>query len=83
MKTIRISFGGHERKITDAQGKAWTFELHPRFGPVVLDSDGDHATPQPDDTSAFWSAVIQWARQGAVIRADGFCTWAQEGRTAQ
>ena len=76
MKIIHISYGGQDRKIRDATGKAWKFEMHPRFGPAVLDRHGEPADNQPGPRSPFWSAVTLWAKQGGAIGADGFCAWA-------
>jgi len=75
MKLIHISYGGPDRRIKDANGKAWKFEMHPRFGPIVLDRRGKPAGDQPGSRSPFWSAVQLWAAQGAVIGPDGFCAW--------
>lgn len=78
MKTIHISYGGPDRQIRDTTGKAWKFEMHPRFGPIVLDRRGRPAGDQPGSRSPFWSVVQLWAAQGAVIGPDGFCAWTPE-----
>ena len=78
MKVIHISFGGPDRKIRDATGRVWKFEMHPRFGPIVLDRRGDPVDKQPGERSPFWTAVDLWAKQGGVIGADGFCAWKAE-----
>ena len=78
MKTIHISYGGQNRKIRDATGKEWKFEMHPRFGPAVLDRRGEPVDDQPGPLSPFWAAVTLWAQQGGVIGADGFCAWQPE-----
>lgn len=78
MKIIHISYGGPDRKIRDAVGKEWKFEMHPRFGPIVLDRRGDTAADQPGARSPFWVAVQLWAKRGAAIGPDGLCTWAPE-----
>ncbi|BEP96994.1 hypothetical protein GmRootA79_53790 (plasmid) [Acidovorax sp. A79] len=78
MKIIHISYGGPDRKIRDASGKEWKFEMHPRFGPAALDHQGEHADSQPAPRSPFWSAVTLWTQQGGVIGPDGFCIWKPE-----
>lgn len=37
MKTIHISYGGPDRRIRDATGKVWRFEMHPYCGPCRRD----------------------------------------------
>lgn len=78
MKTIHISYGGPDRRIRDAAGNAWKFEMHPRVGPIVLDRQGNPADTPPGALAAFWDAVKLWAKQGAVIGPDGLCTWKPE-----
>lgn len=78
MKTIHISYGGPDRRIKDATGKVWRFEMHPYCGPAVQDDDGELAVNQPGERSPFWTAVSLWAQQGAVIGPDGLCTWKPE-----
>lgn len=83
MKTIHISYGGPDRRIRDATGKVWRFEMHPYCGPGVQDDSGELADRQPGQRSPFWEAVNLWACQGAVIAHDGFCVWrpAKEPKT--
>lgn len=76
MKTIHISYGGSDRRIKDATGKVWRFEMNPYCGPAVQDDDGELAEKQPGERSLFFQAVNLWAQQGGVIGPDGFCTWA-------
>ncbi len=78
MKTIHISYGGPDRRIKDATGKLWRFEMHPHSGPAVQDDSGELAQKQPGERSPFWTAVSLWAQQGAVIGPDGLCTWKPE-----
>ena len=40
MKTIHISYGGPDRRIRDATGKVWRFEMHPYCGSGVRDLAG-------------------------------------------
>lgn len=49
--------------------------MHPHSGPAVQDARGELADSQPGERSLFFQAVNLWARQGAVIGADGLCTW--------
>lgn len=75
--TIHISVGGPQRVITDARGKRWDFEDHPRFGPQVTNRRGDILTKQPGERSAFWDAWGAWKNQGKNVAADGLtCVWA-------
>ena len=69
MKTIHISYGGPDRRIRDATGKVWRFEMHPYCGPGVQDDSGELADRQPGQRSQFWEAVNLWACQGAVNQA--------------
>mgnify|MGYP003593656314 CR=1 FL=1 len=78
IKTIHISYGGPDRRIKDATGKVWRFEMHPYCGPAVQDSSGELAKKQPGDRSPFWDAVSLWTRQGAVVGPDGLCAWKPE-----
>lgn len=78
MKTIHISYGGPDRRIKDATGKVWRFEMHPHSGPAVQDDDGELADKQPGERSPFWDAVTQWAQQGGVVDATGLCSWKPE-----
>lgn len=78
MKTIHISYGGPDRRIKDATGKVWHFEMHPYSGPAVQNQRGELAEKQPGERSPFWAAVTLWAQQGAVIGPDGLCTWKPE-----
>lgn len=75
MKTIHISYGGPDRRIRDATGKVWRFEMHPYCGPAAQDTKGELLAAQPGPRSLFWEAVTAWAQQGAVIGPDGFCAW--------
>lgn len=75
MRLIHISLGGPDRKITDAQGKAWDFEDHPRFGPIVLNkAGGDPAPTHPGERSPFWRAWRCWSDQGKRLAGD-VCVW--------
>lgn len=75
MRLIHISVGGPDRKITDAQGKAWVFEDHPRFGPIVLKEAGGEPDPkQPGERSPFWKAWNAWKEQGKRLAGD-VCVW--------
>lgn len=77
MRLIHISVGGPDRKITDAQGKAWVFEDHPRFGPIVLKkAGGDPAPTQPGERSPFWRAWRCWSDQGKRLAGD-VCVWGE------
>lgn len=75
MKLIHISVGGPDRKITDAQGKTWVFEDHPKFGPIVLKRAGGDPKPcQPGERSPFWQAWNAWKDQGKRLAGDA-CVW--------
>lgn len=75
MKGLHISWGGPDRTITDAAGKRWKFEDHPRFGPIVLSRSGDPASVQPGSRSAFWPAWTAWRDGGKKTDAAGVCEW--------
>lgn len=49
-----------EFTITDYAGRAWRFENHRMFGPVVLRADGQPKSRQPGSRSAFWPAWQKW-----------------------
>lgn len=55
----------------EAGGKHFTFEDSDRFGPVVLNSDGDPASRQPGARSPFWNAHRHWVDGGRRLQADG------------
>ena len=76
MKGLHISWGGLDRLITDAAGKVWKFEDHPRFGPIILNRRGDPAASQPGSRSPFWSAWTAWRDGGKKVDAAGVCEWA-------
>lgn len=78
MKLIHISYGGPDRRIKDATGRIWHFEMHPYCGPAVTNQRGDPANKQPGPRSPFWDAVTQWAQQGGVVDATGLCQWTPE-----
>lgn len=48
--------------ITDASGRAWTFENTRMFGPFVLGKNGDPLKRQPGRRSRFWAAYDEWKR---------------------
>lgn len=75
MRLIHISVGGPDRTITDAQGKTWVFEDHPRFGPIVLkEAGGEPDSNQPGERSPFWRAWTAWKDQGKRLAGD-VCVW--------
>lgn len=82
MKTIHISYGGPDRRIKDATGKVWNFEMHPYSGPATTNQRGEIAEKQPGERSPFWAAVTQWAQQGGVVDATGLCQWTPEPEPA-
>lgn len=67
MKNVYILWGGPTRFITDARGKEWRFEDHPRFGPVTLKKNDDPETNQPGEGSLFWPAHKAWSDQDKKI----------------
>lgn len=77
MSLIHISVGGPDRVIVDEQGKRHKFEMHPRFGPILLTADGEVAKKQPGEKASFWRAVSWWAEQGQRIDDAGVCIWAK------
>lgn len=77
MRVIHISTGGPDRKIKDQDGKVIVFEDHPRFGPAVLNKQGDPADKQPGVRASFWRVYVWWSEQGKKIDADGFCEWTE------
>ena len=78
MKLIHIFHGGPTRRIKDADGKVWSFEMHPYCGPAATNQRGDPMGTQPGPRSPFWAAVTQWAQQGGVVDASGLCQWTPE-----
>lgn len=78
MKTIHITYGGPDRRIKDAAGRIWHFEMHPHCGPAVTNQKGEPADRQPGHYSPFWQAVSLWAQQGGVVDATGLCQWTPE-----
>lgn len=69
-----LAVGGTDHVI-EADGRRWRFEMHPMFGPAVLNSRGDPADKQPGPRSKFWTAVTLWSQQGRQTGADGLCVW--------
>lgn len=41
MKIIHISYGGTDRRIKDAAGRIWYFEMPPYCGPAVTNQKGE------------------------------------------
>jgi hypothetical protein len=74
MKGVHISWGGPDRQITDATGKVWSFEDHPRCGPIVLNKRGDPDDKQPGQRSPFWHAWGCWNDQGKRLEGER-CVW--------
>jgi uncharacterized protein RhaS with RHS repeats len=56
-----FSLGGRVHTVTDPAGRAWTFEDHPRLGPIILRKDGNPMARQPGDHSTFWAALQGWS----------------------
>ena len=70
MKTIHISYGGPDRRIRDATGKVWRFEMHHHSGPAVQDARGELADKQPVERSRSLAGLARSiARQVAGFHA--------------
>ncbi|MDR3495344.1 MAG: hypothetical protein P4L82_12155 [Ancalomicrobiaceae bacterium] len=54
-----------------ADGKRWRFEDSDRFGPLIIDQNGDPLLQQPKERSPFWAAHAQWVASGRRVAADG------------
>mgnify|MGYP001468048888 FL=1 len=52
MKTIHISYGGPDRRIRDATGKVWRFEMPPYCGPAAQDTKGELLAAQHGQRNA-------------------------------
>lgn len=72
-KTIRISYGGDQRTITDANGRVWTMSIRVEGDRVI----GSSAGPEPTDDEArpLLAAVKLWILQGCVVDVTGGCLW--------
>lgn len=78
MRIIHISIGGPDRMII-VNGERYPFEMHPLFGPALLDKrTGDPRIRQPGPRSPFWMAVQQWDNQGQRLDDEGLCVWDYE-----
>ena len=64
MKIIHISYGGPDRQIRDADGKAWKFEM---------DRRGEPADKQPGSRAPVGVAGQHWANHGALNRPARVC----------
>ena len=71
-----LMMGGPNLNI-EVDGKRWRFEMHSRFGPMVVNAVGDPIDNQPGPRSKFWTAVTRWAEQGSHIDAKGVCVWVE------
>jgi hypothetical protein len=62
--------------ITDDAGKQWRFEDSDRFGPSLLNKDGEISKrPWPAEGSPFWRAHRIWVRQGRRLEDEKNCIW--------
>lgn len=77
MTIIHIAMGGPDRTIIDENGKRIRFEMHPRFGPILLTSSGDVAKRQPGWKASFWRVISWWSQQGEKLDAAGLCIWSK------
>lgn len=78
---VRLASPGRDFTI-EVEGRRHEFEMHPYFGPAVLDKNGDPAKRQPGPRHPFWTAVTLWSQQGKHVGADGLCVWAPEQKPA-
>ncbi len=77
MKIACVLVGGPDREIS-VGGKRYRFEMHPYFGPGLVNKNGDVAANQ-QAPRAFWEAVSLWAQQGQPIDpTTGLCIWFHE-----
>lgn len=72
MTYTHICVGGPQRVIS-VNGTIHHFEMHPRFGPINTNANGDVIKPL-GARHAFWYAVTQWSQQGERIEG-GLCAW--------
>lgn len=59
---LSLTTGGSDHTVRDSLGRAWTFELHPWCGPIVLRKDGNPKACQPGSRSPFWPAYEAWRK---------------------
>lgn len=60
---------GRIHTVTDIDGRAWLFESHRMFGPIVLRKDGQPKSRQPGSRSTFWPAWDAWYEQKQAAKA--------------
>ena len=65
-----LDVGGEMLKIS-VGGRVYEFEMHPIFGPALLDRNGNALDKQP---IPFLKAVSLWAEQGRRMES-GLCRW--------
>jgi len=78
MRVVHILQGGPTQRIRAADGRIWSFEMHPVCGPVTVNpSTGEPMVRQPAERSSFWNAVHQWLAQGRLVNKTGLCLWSE------
>lgn len=53
------------------QDKSYRFEDSDRFGPVLLNKNGEPSERQPGERSPFWDVHSLWRKQGRRLEEDG------------
>jgi hypothetical protein len=57
------------------KGKEWSFEFSDRFGPILLNKDGEPRALQPiSPKHPFWRPFNAWLAQGKKVE-DGVAVW--------
>jgi len=75
-KTIRISYGGDQCTITDANDKVWTITMRVEGDKIIGSTVG--APPTDDEAKPLLAAIKLWIYQGCVVDAAGACQWRAE-----
>jgi hypothetical protein len=72
-----IDTWGRGPYVIEADGKSFRFEDSDRFGPSLINKDGEiKKRPFPGGGSPFWRAHRCWVRQGRQTAEDGVtCIW--------
>ncbi|NQU60150.1 MAG: hypothetical protein HQ512_03390 [Rhodospirillales bacterium] len=57
--------------VVEVGKQSFRFEDSDRFGPSIINKNGEFKAKQPGERSPFWTAHRQWRKQGRRTKDDG------------